>query len=136
MINTFVTGLKKITTILIAVVYLAVTCGIVINMHYCMGKLAGISYHATAQSNHCDNCGMDDSDCCNDHLQVVQFDNVQNSVATIDYKLPALKPILQEHHYLEAILLQNLSTDIKQYSDSPPEPASQPLSILYCTFRI
>jgi len=136
--NTFVTGLKQFTTILITFIYFAVSCGLVINTHYCMGKPAGVKYHAATASNHCDNCGMDNSGCCHDNIQVVKLENVQNSVAAIHFKLPALKPLLQEHDYTEATLLQqHFYTAFKPYNNSHPPGVNPPSrSILYAVFRI
>lgn len=136
--NIFAAGLKKITTILIAVVYFAVSCGIVINMHYCMGKLADITYHAADQSSHCDNCGMDNSGCCHNNIQVVKLENIQQPVAAVHFKLPALKPVLQKHDYAEAALLQqHFSATFKPYNNShPPGANSTSRSILYAVFRI
>lgn len=105
-------------------------------MHYCMGKLADITYHVSEQSNHCDNCGMEDSDCCHNNVEVVKLENVQHAVKAIDYKLPAIKPVLQAHHYAEAPLLQHYSNGIKYYNDPPPGSSSKPFSVLYCVFRI
>lgn len=105
-------------------------------MHYCMGKLADITYHVPQQSNHCDNCGMENSDCCHDNIQIVKLENVQNSVVAIDYKLPALKPVVQEYFNTSSALLYDGTVGSTAYDNSPPGINAKPLSILYCVFRI
>ena len=79
---------------------------------------------------------MDKSGCCHDHIQVLQLDNVQNSVAQVEYKLPALKPILQAHPYIETNSLLKSSIITRLQSDAPPGVNTQSLAVLYCVFRI
>ncbi|MFT3946446.1 MAG: hypothetical protein QM763_05670 [Agriterribacter sp.] len=103
-----------------------------------MGKPAGVKYHVATPLNHCDKCGMDNSGCCHDNIEVVKFDNVQNVVTATDFRLASIKPLLQEHAYFVAGLLhQHFSVDSKSYTNShPPGINTQPRSVLYCVFRI
>ena len=73
--------MKKVFTIALSLIFFAVSSGIIINMHYCMGKRSGVSYRATAAS-HCGKCGMDNTGCCHDDVQLVKLSNDQQPVAS------------------------------------------------------
>ena len=73
---TFAT-VKRILTILLAFVYLLVSSGVIMELHHCMGKLAGssVSFFGKQQNDKCDNCGMEDkkNDCCKDEVKLVKI---------------------------------------------------------------
>ena len=66
--------------ILVTVLYMTVTSGIVINIHYCMNEIANVALGA-GDSAKCQQCGMDNDGCCHDDVQVLKLaDNHQCSV--------------------------------------------------------
>ena len=126
--------MKKLLTIALSLIYFAVSSGIIINMHYCMGKLSGVSYHAAATS-HCGKCGMDNSGCCHDDVHLIKLSNDQQAVAYFSYKLPGLQatlPVAAFAHTAIAALPDAGSI----LHNPPPRSSAVALSVLHCVFRI
>jgi len=127
--------MKKFFTIFIALAYFAVSSGVIVNMHYCMGKLYGVSYHASTTS-HCSKCGMDGSGCCKDDMQVIKLADAQNTVPAIQFELPSLQPLIVTH-YSADWALYNSGSSKTFFTGAPPynlKPGS--LNILHCVFRV
>jgi hypothetical protein len=58
--------------ILVTALYMTVTSGIVINIHYCMDEPSAVALGPGGAST-CSNCGMDNDGCCHDDVQVVKL---------------------------------------------------------------
>jgi len=52
--------MKKIYIGILAIVYMAVSSGIAMEIHYCMGKKAGVEFYGSS-SDRCGKCGMKDT---------------------------------------------------------------------------
>lgn len=69
--------MKKLFISIFAVVYLAIASGMVMNIHYCMGKVASVSFtHEEDQKDeNCGKCGIDKTEnhCCTDDVQFVKI---------------------------------------------------------------
>lgn len=134
--DTFVYSvMKKLFTISIALIYFAVSSGIIVNMHYCMGKFSGVSYQST-DSNHCHTCGMTDSDCCHNNIQVVKLADAQNTVAAVHFELPSIQPLIVEHYTIDHLFYDDHVNKVYASVNAPPDKISHSRNILYCTFRI
>lgn len=77
--------MKKIILAILAVVYIGTSTGAMVNMHYCMGKLADWGLGRNT-SKTCGNCGMKkiaekDNGCCNDKYQF--FKNAADQQITV-----------------------------------------------------
>lgn len=131
---TFVSAMKKLFTIFLALTYLAISSGIVVNMHYCMGKLANVTYNTQSDS-HCGICGMDDSGCCHDDVKVVKLEDNHKSASTIHFQLPATEP-LAAHHSLYDLTVQDIVPLKLLYNNPPPDLYQPSFSILHSVFRI
>ncbi|MFT3749941.1 MAG: hypothetical protein QM768_16600 [Agriterribacter sp.] len=79
---------------------------------------------------------MDNSGCCNDHLEFVKLENEQNFVATIHYKLPSVKPMLPELKNINLVVSTFHSPAGVFNNNAPPRKSSRPVSIMQCIFRI
>lgn len=83
---------RKIILSLIAVFYLAATSGMVINVHYCMGKVSSVSF--TDEEDHndgaCGKCGMvkTENHCCKDEISKGKM-NDAHQTSTLAFELPA-----------------------------------------------
>ncbi len=72
--------MKKVLTAILAVLYIGTSNGAAINLHYCMGELAGWGWGDTRPGT-CGSCGMKkveekDSGCCRDEHKFIK--NVQD----------------------------------------------------------
>ncbi|MGB4771233.1 MAG: hypothetical protein WBP58_07235 [Chitinophagaceae bacterium] len=83
--------------ILVAMMYMTVTSGVVINIHYCMGEVATVDLGHNSEDS-CGQCGMDNSGCCHDEVQVVKLCADQLS-AKVNHELP--QTVLSQHDAMD-----------------------------------
>jgi hypothetical protein len=126
--------LKKLLAISLAVVYLAISSGVVVNIHYCMGEIAEVVL-GHKSSDTCGKCGMENQGCCHDDVKVVKIQDSQSLASiNIDFaKAEVLAQAYPELSYTESILPASV---IVQTAHAPPGKAAVPLNIRYCVFRI
>ena len=75
--------MKKISVIILALVYISTSTGAMLHMHYCMGKLADWDLGHN-KSKVCSKCGMEKSDekdngCCKDEHKFLKNDTDQKT---------------------------------------------------------
>jgi hypothetical protein len=61
---------------IVVVLYLLLSSGVVLQLHYCMDRLAEIGLFTSDHKDVCDDCGMDmdaDNDCCHDRTDVIKL---------------------------------------------------------------
>ncbi len=129
--------MKKIITGIIAVLYMLATCGIAMEIHYCMGKKAGINFYF-AKDDACGKCGMKEKKkgCCHNEHKFAKLSgihkNVYNNIAftTPEILIAAIQYHLYSWQLPNAISLSSIS------NHSPPNYAMRPACILNCVFRI
>lgn len=131
----FVTVMKKLFAITIALLYLAFSCGLVVNMHYCMGELAEISYHSTPKSDDCGYCGMEDADCCHDDLKVFKPDDSHKSSLAVKFEIPVFSGLISGTYTYNAGR-EHIDDDLLAYLEDPPLYGSPSRNILHAVFRI
>jgi len=71
--------MKRIIASILVLIYFTVSTGLIVSMHYCMGKLDSTAIGFSA-SETCGRCGMEtfDSDgCCRDEFKVVKLESDQ-----------------------------------------------------------
>src|SRR5438034_6651571 len=71
--------MKKLLITITALVYLTVSSGATVNLHYCMGKLMSWDLSSNSKSK-CGSCGMEKSGhkgCCNDEQKTLKVDKDQ-----------------------------------------------------------
>lgn len=127
--------MKKLAAILIALLYTAITSGFTVNLHYCMGKLAGVKLQAHADK-HCDKCGRSGK-CCKDEIKFCKAEFSHEAAAKVqvitapvamDLALPVIilpvPPVAASSHF----------TAYDHHA--PPGRGLTPLYIQHCTYRI
>ena len=127
--------MKKFLVISLACIYLAISSGVVVNLHYCMGKLAEIAL-AKSQSGKCGKCGMENTGCCHDDTKIVklqdshQLNSIQVDIAKAEAIAPAQVP------NFDCSLMDECShSQLKNHS--PPDITDKlSLTLLNCVFRI
>jgi hypothetical protein len=69
--------IKKAFILLIAFLYLASASGMVMNIHYCMGKISSVNFghEKDHEDGSCSKCGMDKTEnhCCKDETQYLKL---------------------------------------------------------------
>jgi hypothetical protein len=124
--------MKRLTAILLALIYISTTSGIVINTHYCMGKIAEIALGASGNAK-CGTCGMENEGCCHDDLQVIKLTE-DHHFSSIHFEVPSVQAILPTR---TEMVERKLTDGIMQGSlanHSPPNAVSR--NVLFCVYRI
>jgi hypothetical protein len=75
--------MKQVITILLLTIYTTFNIGLVVNTHYCGGKVASISAYTTLEKG-CKFCGSKkmSKDCCKDSQTQLSMDDNQNGPQT------------------------------------------------------
>ncbi|NBR56313.1 MAG: hypothetical protein EBU05_04550 [Chitinophagia bacterium] len=134
--------MKKLFLYLLSFIFIITSSGVMVNMHYCMGKLAGTSMSWVSNSpKKCGKCGMEKSKkkgkgCCHDSKKLIKnvFDqNIANSFFNVDHQL-ALLPNSSNFETVSIVV----SDDTKQsnFSHAPPDQLGVPIYIADCSFLI
>lgn len=75
--------LKNILITAVAFIYLGITSGIAVNYHYCMGKIASVtfSHERDHDDGNCGKCGMNKTEnhCCTDDVKFVKITDAHQS---------------------------------------------------------
>ena len=88
--------MKKIFLSIVSLCYLAVTCGVVVNFHYCMDRLASTELFAV-ETDKCGRCGMEiheSNGCCRDEVKIVKMTDDQNKTLVAAMSIPSLDPVV------------------------------------------
>ena len=126
--------MRKATIAILALLYLFTTSGVVVNMHYCMGALASVTYgHEVPES--CGKCGMKEKDgCCHSELKLVKLDDVhQQTIKAEKLEQVAVLPAA----FFEAAIASYSS--INNFVNSYHSPPDQRVNSVYLhtnVFRI
>lgn len=126
--------MKKVTIAILAVIYLTVSSGVAMNIHYCMGKVASVDLmHNTDK---CGKCGMKTKGgCCKDEFKIVKLsDSHKLIVNEINFFTPVASIEKPNNNFNSNLF----STDSRAVynNHSPPESSGVSLNILYSVFRI
>ncbi len=121
---------------MLAALYLAVSSGVIVNTHYCMGRISEVVFGRDDSGNNCDKCGMKAADgCCHDEVKVVKLADSHSLVQqNVDIsKAPALVPVYAAIAENESV---NTESVLVYGIHGPPHIYSVPLNVLHCNFRI
>src|SRR5574338_1116112 len=118
--------MKKLLYIITVFLYVTMSCGVIVNLHYCMGRYQSFDLY-TAQKNECGKCGMplDKSHgCCKDEVKIVKLQTDQNT-STVSFTIktaesPAAVPS-------DFIAVSVITSDKLQHraDHAPPELSDQ-----------
>jgi hypothetical protein len=93
--------MKKAAASILLLLYLLVSTGFVISVHYCMDKVDAVELGHVA-TKECGKCGMyleNNDDCCKDEVKVVkmQVDQLVAKLVNADFFLPLIAFNTTEH---------------------------------------
>jgi hypothetical protein len=126
--------MKKITVAILAIIYLTVSSGVAMTIHYCMGKVASVDLMHPADK--CGKCGMKTTGgCCKDEFKIVKLND---SHKLISNDINIFSPVAVIDNSKSIFDINVFSSRIKSNNKnhSPPESHGTSLNILYCVFRI
>ncbi|MEO6490002.1 MAG: hypothetical protein ABIO04_08700 [Ferruginibacter sp.] len=128
--------MKKILLTILTVVYMTVSSGIAMEIHYCMGKRAGIEYFKTGGEK-CGKCGMKEkrSGCCHDEHKFHKLEdshkNVYNNISFHKNEITLISTYAFLSTYFNDEPLPG-----KININSPPEYTGPSDCIMNCVFRL
>lgn len=117
--------------------YMAVSSGIAMEIHYCMGDKAGVDFYKKS-SDKCGRCGMTNDEkagcCSDDHKFLKIHDSHQKAVNAIDYtlQLEMLRVALPTFNWT----LPERESVAHVNNHAPPDIPTLPARILHGVFRI
>jgi len=130
--------MKRILTSIIALVYFVISSGLVMSVHYCMGKISSVDLNHNSTETCV--CGMSlketsSKGCCKTEFKMMKLeDNHKATYAFYDIQTPVIL-LPQSVSLFEQI---DLLTTSKVYADinGPPLLSEQDTYLLNCVFRI
>jgi len=131
--------MKKTFSIVVAFLYLAITSGLVLQIHYCMGKEIGSSVSLADTGTHaCSKCGMENArnKCCHDEVKFLKLQDVHQQVsAGFIVSAPVTATVDPFTMVDQLFLVRDNNTPV--CDNSPPEDDGQPaIFLLHRVFRI
>lgn len=128
--------MKKIYIGILALVYMAVSSGIAMELHYCMGDKAGMELYGSS-SDKCGKCGMTDKDtgCCHDEFKFYKISDSHKTVSN-DIDLSAMQfAVLNDYNIYNWQMPDNAAlTAVNNHS--PPDYTAPSACIMNCVFRL
>ncbi len=126
--------MKKLLVAILAIIYLGVSSGFAMTIHYCMGKVSSIDIFN--HSNKCGKCGMKTATgCCNEEFKIVKLSDSHKLIANdINIFSPVAIVDNSKSIFDINIFSSELISDFNNYS--PPVSKGISLNILYSVFRI
>jgi hypothetical protein len=127
--------MKKIIVAILAFLYLGVSSGIAMEIHYCMGKKSGVELYGSPDEK-CGKCGMKGkSGCCNDEHKFYKLNDSHKNVSNdLNFETPVA--VITNTFPLFDFLLVNKQPEEKINNHSPPVYTGPSACILNCIFRI
>ena len=123
--------MKKFTTIIIALLYTALTSGFTVHAHYCMGKLAELGLHASHKA--CNKCGKQGK-CCHEESKFCKVTVQHETVKVQQSVVPVSKDLSLPVIIVPVVPVKAFSI---AYNDhAPPGDGPLPLYIQHCTYLI
>jgi len=114
--------MKRLITLFIALIYLVVSTGFVMNSHYCMGKLSSIEL-GRSEVKKCI-CGMridraKKSKCCHSKLDVVKLQEAHKTAPSVLFQFSVMEAVVPQF-YWSAVNYTNLYTLDNYLKKLPP----------------
>src|SRR5580765_6525008 len=94
--------MKKFIVAILAILYLGVSSGIAMEIHYCMGKKAGVELYGS-DNDKCGKCGMKGkSGCCSDEHKFYKLQDSHKNVSNnLQFEAPVtiITNSFSEYHF-------------------------------------
>ena len=115
---------------------MAITSGVMVNIHYCMGKPFLVDY-GVSHHNDCDQCGMDKkpAGCCHTEHHLIKSDQPHLSTHQAGLDAPLAATLPSETVVPAALFRSGRNAPWSGYH-SPPDGRGNSLYIHHCVFRV
>lgn len=114
---------------------MAVSSGVAMDIHYCMGKVTNIDFSVNEKGS-CPKCGMKHKKgCCGEEQKFYKLsDSHKNTTNDISYKTISFADLISYPVNIKDLYEYISASSTLSYS--PPNPLQRPARILYGVFRI
>lgn len=127
--------MKKIFLSILTFIYIAVASGVVVNVHYCMGRFSEVDYSYTA-SNKCSKCGMENKKgCCHNESKFIKL-TVDQQLAKANINIAQFSSDINILQVNFSQPLQGAEKILELQYHSPPDKRFSSVYLLNCVFRI
>jgi hypothetical protein len=127
--------MKKIIVAILAFLYLGVSSGIAMEIHYCMGEKAGVELYGSSDDK-CGKCGMKAKPgCCNDEHKFYKLNDSHKNVSN-DLSFEHVVAAVTIPYPVYDWRIATDATDSNIYNNSPPDDTRPAACILNCVFRL
>lgn len=129
--------MRKLFASIMIICYLAFSCGIIINYHYCMGRLDSVKLFV-AESNICAKCGMHTAKahgCCGDEIKIIKIQDDQN-VTTVYHSIKNIEAVAKTPSVFICASFCQDEGSLHYMANSPPLLTGQDSYLQNCVFRI
>lgn len=130
--------MKKTILSITLISYLIVTCGVMVNFHYCMDRLASTEFFGAAVKV-CGKCGMNmhkSKGCCRDEVKIIKMEVDQKAASHISFDLPALDAMVCLPSQFITTSFINVKETRHYHNHSPPLLTEQDTYLKNSVFRI
>ena len=113
-----------------------VATGVSLNVHYCMGEIASVDFHAK-EKERCDRCGMKEKKggCCSNEKQFVKYESgYKTHVSSLLLSCFAVLPKTSPFIIGEPIFFKEVCAATPPYQ--PPPIGGPPIYLRNCIFLI
>ncbi|MEO8174014.1 MAG: hypothetical protein ABI581_13055 [Sediminibacterium sp.] len=128
--------MKRSAVAILAIIYFAISTGVVVNIHYCMGKMSSVKLQAWVPSS-C-GCGKkmeSKKGCCKTELKVVKIEDAQKVTYADLVILMPVTPLVTELSLLQTPFYNAQPLTLPK-EHSPPIMSGQDTYLRNCVFRI
>jgi len=131
--------MKKISVIILAFLYFAISSGMIVNLHYCMNSFSSADFNPVTSKKACDTCGMDKEKshgCCHDEVKLVKLQDDQNKSSQVSFEVASFQSIAIIPSQFITASFYNADIINDHPDHSPLLLTQQDIQIKNCVFRI
>jgi hypothetical protein len=126
--------MKKLLVTILAIIYLGVSSGVAMTIHYCMGKVSSVDIFNHSKT--CGKCGMKTTGgCCADEFKIIKLSDSHKLISNdVNISTPVAIINNSKSIFNSNIFSSELNSDFNNHS--PPLSQGVSLCILNSIFRI
>ncbi|MES2005784.1 MAG: hypothetical protein V4450_14795 [Bacteroidota bacterium] len=128
--------MKRSLIAILAILYFTISSGVVVNIHYCMGKMSSVKLQSYS-GNGCTICGKKTAPgkCCKTESKLIKLEDAQKA-SYADYVLQTPVTVVTNDLNLLQTPFYNAADRVLPAGHSPPLLSQQDTYLRNCVFRI
>lgn len=129
--------MKKVLASISVLIYFAMTCGVIVNLHYCMGRVQSFEFYGT-EKKVCDVCGMslkNTHGCCKEEVKILKLQDDQNK-SQVSHSLKGVEVTVTIPSDFIVASIYKVERTSHLNDHSPPLITEEDTYLQNCVFRI